>query len=94
MERTPPQPRRAGRLDGAALSRVAGRVLAGLALVWIAALVAWPETRVRCWYCQSFEGGVPGPDDQAAFRMFDGMWDACDCTRDSSFAAMIGSGHR
>ena len=94
MERPLPPPRRPGRPSGVALGRVAGRVLAGLALVWLATLVAWPETQARCWYCLSFDGSDPGPSDQAAFRMFDGLWDACDCTRDSSFAVMLGRGRR
>ena len=38
---TPPNAPR--RLSWAIAARVAGRVLAGLALTWLAALVAWPE---------------------------------------------------
>ncbi len=36
-------PRRPSRLTWPVLSRLLGRVLAGLALVWVVALVAWPE---------------------------------------------------
>ena len=40
-----PQPRRPG-LTAAALRRIGGRVLAAATLVWLLALVAWPERAV------------------------------------------------
>ncbi len=43
---TPSPPRRPSRLTWPVLSRLLGRSLAGLALVWMVALVAWPERRV------------------------------------------------
>ena len=36
-------PRRPSRLTWPVFARLLGRVLAGLALVWVVALVAWPE---------------------------------------------------
>ena len=41
--RAPSPPRRPSRLTWPVLSRLLGRSLAGLALVWVVALVAWPE---------------------------------------------------
>ena len=41
--RAPSPPRRPSRLTWPVLARLLGRVLAGLALVWVVALVAWPE---------------------------------------------------
>ncbi len=40
---TPSPPRRPSRLTWPVLARLLGRSLAGLALVWMVALVAWPE---------------------------------------------------
>ncbi len=38
-------PRKPGALTLSTLSRLGGRVVCGLALVWIVALVGWPERR-------------------------------------------------
>ncbi len=47
----PSPPRRPSRLTWPVFSRLLGRLLAGLALVWVVALVAWPERTSTCSKC-------------------------------------------
>ncbi len=51
---TPSPPRRPSRLTWPVLARLLGRSLAGLALVWMVALVAWPERAISCDVCATF----------------------------------------
>ncbi len=44
-------PRKPGALTLSTLSRLAGRVVCGLALVWMLALVGWPVKRGQCQMC-------------------------------------------
>ena len=46
-------PRKPGALTLATLSRLAGRVVCGLALVWMLALVGWPERHERLGFVQT-----------------------------------------
>ena len=68
-------PRKPGALTLSTLSRLGGRVACGLALVWMLALVGWPEKHERL-----FLADCPPP----AF-FFDGLM-----LRDDSPAVLLG----
>ncbi len=55
----PAPPRRPSRLTWPVLSRLLGRVLAGLALVWVVALVAWPTRHLVVGWL-TYDSEVPG----------------------------------
>ena len=65
-------PRRPG-LTWSGLARVGGRVLAAFALVWLAALVAWPERHVTLLLFVNANGLLMA-DDPTGPRPLPGSW--------------------